>query len=437
MPAKKQKYTAAQRAAYGRRMAASRQRGSIRGKGSYWSDFKQHVPKGTFAALGSALGTGAGGRFGLSAPGGQVGSYLGSRFADLVGFGAYNVSKNSILAPQNVRIRNEGKHGDEIVVRHREYIGDIESSQTFTKAYELDLNPGLAAFPWMSGVANNFQVWQPNGIIFEYVPMSGTAITGTNAQLGSVIMATQHDSLEKEFEDKTEMLNHNFAVSVCPCANAILPIECDPKFIQAQRLYVRDTEPPSTADKRLSDLGRVTIATSDCQDSGSLLGSLYVTYEIKLMLPKLTHATGALVKTAHYDLLSTSAANTLGTSRTKLHDSIGLTFDTSNSFIIPKNTQGKFLLSVDWAGTSTAAVSVDNFTVANLTSLTLFDSQTVSYKRTTNTGGNQTTLAQAVYAFEVTDPSKDSSLTWSPFGTLPASIAESTFVLTQIDDDIV
>lgn len=427
MPTKKTTYTPAQRAAYGRKMAAARSKGTVSGKGFY---------KG----FGRDLGRGIGGAFSAvtGLPGGaQIGGWLGQQGANITGWGAYHVSKNSILAPQNVRIRNEGKYGDEIVVRHREYIGDIDSSTTFTKAYELDLNPGLAAFPWLSGVANNFQVWQPNGIIFEYVPMSGTAVTGTNAQLGSVIMATQHDSLEKEFNDKTEMLNHNFAVSVCPCDKAILPIECDPRYLQAQRLYVRDSEPPSTADKRLSDLGRVTIATSDCQDSGSLLGSLYVTYEVKLMLPKLTHATGALVKSSHYDILTATSSNPFGASTTKFHDSIGIVFDNSTQITIPKNSPGKYLFTQTWLGSATANLNAPDLSHTNVTALNMWTSGTTSYFRTQMSGGEQADRVQVMFAFEVTDSSKVATITYSVLpSVLPGSITNSTLLITQIDDDV-
>lgn len=429
MPVKKKTYTDAQKRAYARRMA--QKRGTIKGKGFY---------KGFSKQVGSLFGGGVGSVYGAPLLGSAVGSYLGQKFADYTGFGAYHVYKNTIIAPQNVRIRNQGKHGDEIVVRHREYIGDIESSETFTKAYELDMNPGLATFPWLSGVANNFQVWQPNGIIFEYIPMSGTAVTGTSATLGSIIMATQHDSLEKEFEDKTEMLNHNFAVSVAPAAKAILPIECDPKFIQAPRLYVRDTEPPATADKRLSDLGRVTIATSDCPDTGSLLGSLFVTYEIKLMLPKLTHATGSLVKSARYQCSTgCDTNNNFGTARTQGHDSIGLTFNSNNQFTIPKNINaGKWCLFMFWQGASTVNVTAPTIaTQTNMTGLQLLGGGSpAAYLRTNLSGGNADDQAYAYFLFDIDDSSKDAVFGLNTGFTLPTGITSMDLVLTQVDDDI-
>lgn len=431
------KYTLAQKRAYAKRKAAERARGSTRpvntwtGRGAYKGPYK-----GFSQDLGRFIGTAIGKRFGAGAPLGAVGGYLGSKFSNLTGFGAYHVSKNTLLAPQNARIRNVGPHGDQVIIRHREYLTDVTGSVAFTKQLELDLNPGLSAFPWLSGVANNYQIWSPSGIIFEYVPMSGAAISGSSAALGTVIMATQHDSLEREFEDKQEMLNHNFAVSVAPCSGAILPIECDPRFIQASRLYVRDSDPPDQADKRLSDLGRVTIATSDFPSDDTLAGSLYVTYEIALSLPKLTHSLGELVKTAHYQLNNADAMNPYGTTQTKTHDSIGLSFPSSSQMDLPSNNMnGRWLVAFSWIGTSTADVGVPDITANNIQSIQMFDGNTTSFVRTTLSGGNAATRCIGYYAFKIVDPSKPSWIDLSTFGTLPASVTSADVMITQIDDD--
>jgi hypothetical protein len=48
--------------------------------------------------------------------------------------------------------------GQTVVIRHKEYLGEIRGSTTFTVQDALQINPGNArTFPWLSGVAVRFQ----------------------------------------------------------------------------------------------------------------------------------------------------------------------------------------------------------------------------------------------------------------------------------------
>lgn len=437
MPAKKTNYTAAERAAYGRKMARSR--GTIKGRGSYWGDVKRAVPKGSSSALAALLGGALGTPFGLSAPGATIGGVLGQKFADYTGFGAYHTSKNSILAPQNARIRNNGPHNDSVIVRHREYLGDVLSSTTFVKRFNLDLNPGLTQFPWVSGVANNYQIFRMHGCLFEYQPMSGTAISGTNATLGQVLMSSSHNAFETQ-ESKQEMLNSNFSVSVAPSGKAILPIECDPKIIQNDSWYVRDGPSPEGADKRLSTPCVVNVATSDCPDTGSILGQLFVTYEFEFSMPKLGFSTGDLIHSTYITADGTaSITNPFGTTARVVHsDSIGVTFPTTDSITLPPNSDGKYLMCIQWVGNTTVDVKgPDVLTTDNITYVKVFQKGTGWTRRTYLSAGNAAAEVYYTLAFRATDSSKECTIQLDNLtGPLPAVNTETTILITQLDDDI-
>ena len=74
-----------------------------------------------------------------------------------------------------------GMDDGQVHVKHREFLGVINSSSAFTTQV-FELNPGLSRLcPWGSSIANNFQQYKVNAMAFEFVSTSATALsTGTN-----------------------------------------------------------------------------------------------------------------------------------------------------------------------------------------------------------------------------------------------------------------
>lgn len=185
---------------------------------------------GTFA--GGAIGTALGGPLG-----GAVGSFLGGKIGHLVeqitGFGDYKVMSNSIMSggvtpPSIVNTANRGG----IIVRHREYIGDVLATTAFT-VQSFMINPGLFnTFPWLSQIAMGYEQYKPRGMIFEFLSTSSDALlsSATSTALGTVSMATQYDVSDPPFTDKRSMLNHEWSNSRKPSMSFIHPIECKNAF---------------------------------------------------------------------------------------------------------------------------------------------------------------------------------------------------------------
>lgn len=88
-------------------------------------------------------------------------SYKGRR-RSIRGYGDYSGGGSTFAqgtSPPQVRNSKGG-----FVIRHREYIQDIQSSQAFVGVAGY-INPGNSAlFPWLSQVALNFEEWVPRGI---------------------------------------------------------------------------------------------------------------------------------------------------------------------------------------------------------------------------------------------------------------------------------
>lgn len=227
------------------------------------------------------------------------------------GLGAYEVRKNVFLEgrlPEMVNIPSGGG----IVCRFQEYLGDVitgASANTF-KVDSYLVNAGNPnTFPWLSQIACNFEQYSFEGIIFQFKSTSADALNSTNTALGSVMLATQYDTLDAEFDSKLDMLNYEYSTSCKPSEDVLHMIECAPRMTTISELYVLyNQEQPANADPRLYNLGRFSVATTGFQAANVRIGQIHVTYQVRLMKPKLFTSLG---KTSlYYELtVGTGASN--------------------------------------------------------------------------------------------------------------------------------
>lgn len=185
-----------------------------------------------------------------------------------------------------------------VLVRHKEFIRTIDPTTAFTVQVELPLNPGMRqSFPWLSGIAKNFEQYDWKGLCFEFVSTSSDSVLGGSAttSLGSVNMATQYNVLSPAFTTQKEMLNYDFANAAKPSQSFIHPVDCKNGSGPLDRLWIRDEETSLTgADRRLYDAGDFSIATEGCQGTPALgsIGQLWVTFEVELSKAKLDNKEG-------------------------------------------------------------------------------------------------------------------------------------------------
>jgi len=263
------------------------------------------VPAGTFGKIGSTvggdLGKFAGDFVGLGGlgrkAGGDVGSAFGKAIAKLVGFGDYRVANNSIAdrggaIPAGVPVPAFGTQGHAVSICHREYIRDVVVPAVpadFTlESYRI--NPGLTAmFPWLSGIARNFQQYRILGMVVEFRSLSSDISVG--GSLGSVTLATNYNAVGSTYGDKLHMDNSEYAVSAKPSCSQIHSVECDPRITSNTLKYVRGnsgSDADADVDPRLYDMGLFQIATQGLPGAaGTTLGELWVSYHIELYKPLL------------------------------------------------------------------------------------------------------------------------------------------------------
>lgn len=275
----------------------------VKGKGTYtydkpgpWGQVGRHIGK----LLGNTYGGPAGGELGNKI--GGLAHYVGRIF----GSGEYRVNQtpkfNSLFAGSaNAAQLSFGNVEQGVRIRYKEYIGDVISSSS-AGAFKLNkfvVNPSREdTFPWLSRIAINFTQYTMKGCIFEFRSTSGDSLNSTNTQLGSIIMTSSYNVLDKPYENKQEMMNSMAAISGRVSDHLVFGVECDTKLLAQDQLYV---EAPASGDRRLSDHSDFYIATSGCQGTSVNLGQLHVIYDVVLHIPS-GAATGDEVRSSVWDL---------------------------------------------------------------------------------------------------------------------------------------
>jgi hypothetical protein len=277
------RYTDKQKIAYYKKKASVAERSAR--KPSYKKRYNRSNRSGN--SLGYSLGSAVGGMI-PGAPGitQRVGGAIGSGLQALVtGQGDYTVSRNSLLYNSDAvpKFSNDKRC---TIITHREFIKDIRSSVAFESS-EFTVNPGdFKTFPWLSRIAQNYEEYIFQGILFEYKTNSATAVSSTNTALGTVCMASQYNTLAPSFTSKHQIENYEFANSSVPCESMLHAIECDPSLGNEVKSIFNERDSDLNADPRNYNLCRTTIATQGMQ-AASTIGELWVTYKVCLMKPRL------------------------------------------------------------------------------------------------------------------------------------------------------
>ena len=240
-------------------------------------------------AIGGMGGGALGSYFGAPALGTAAGTQLGALASKWLGFGDYKIARNSIITNSAGTIPGMHQNNQSIVVRHKEYVGQVLGSINFKTVYELPINPGTAnSLPWLSGLANTYQEHAVKEVVFHYIPTSGYAVSGPNPALGTVMLQTSYRASDVAPNSKVEMMNEYCASESVPSDSFIHPVECDPKENPFNVHYVRATSPPSGEPLLSYDLGRTFVAVQGMPADNNVVGDLWVTYEVELKKPIIT-----------------------------------------------------------------------------------------------------------------------------------------------------
>lgn len=226
-----------------------------------------------------------------------AGQIAGNLLSRVTGFGDYKVHKNILLEETNgpPRVINRG---NEFVIRKREYIGDVYSasgSNNGVSAFNVQrfpIQPGDPnTFPWLSTIADKFEQYRVEGMIFEFKSLYSDAVVTQNGSIGSIVLATEYNAGDANFSNKQQMENYEFAQSCKPSHSVLHPIECKRSQSVLSELYIRPGAVPAGQDVKTYDFGDFQIASQGIP-LGALgaavnLGELWISYQIVLIKPQI------------------------------------------------------------------------------------------------------------------------------------------------------
>jgi hypothetical protein len=390
----------------------------MRGVGKYSKSTRKLKGKGGYAEdIGSSIGS-------------WLGKKAGGLFKSITGLGTYAVTKNSLLAnPNDPPVLSNTKGGTR--VQHREYITDITGSTAFTLT-PYSINPGLfTTFPWLSGVALNFEEYILHGLVFEFKSTSATALNSTNTALGTVIMATEYNVVSPNFTAKRDMENYVYSTSCSPDVSALHPVECARDINVLSELFVRNTTPVTGGDLRFSDIGKFQIATVGMQASANI-GELWVTYDVELIKPRLPSSYTS-IGPAHYQYdasagippagVAPTSTNMFGTSGSKLvlygTGNTPVTLDTNvMTFVAP----GRYVVLISILNNGVATTMPGVTLSSTVTTANIITSGTPQNFWVSPTDGTTNTLATKYYVFDVS----------TALATVPATVTFGTATLGTV-----
>lgn len=401
----------------------------MRGRGGYWSDTYNRVrgaTKGWAPAAGGFLGGVAGDAIapGIGgAVGASIGRAAGGAYSKITGWGDYTVRENSLMKGGEI-VPSFGE--DTIRVRKRECIAHINATASFNNNV-FPINPGLSeVFPWLSAIAQNYEQYRFNGLVFQFKSTSSDAIASTtNLGLGQVILATDYNADSDPFVNDLQMLGSMFCNSDKPSRDVLHAIECSPSETAQKLFYVRSGDIPSGTDARLYDLGVFQLATLNMGADYTGMGQLWVTYDITFCKSVMNNQLGYSINTDQYTLTGVSNAVPLGTAQAELAGSnLGCSFSGGTTVLFPPTLESGYYL-VNWTTVgNTPAVVTYTPTVTNCT---------VIVKQVVSNNGDTTQRLMTEMVIRIDD--RDASFGFAACN-LPTTGTNGLITITQVNGDM-
>jgi len=409
----------------------------VKGSGAYNMDGLKKAMK---PLIKQALTQGGGLLGGMTnIPGGKVfGSSLGAKISKLIGSGDYssNVAVNDLIIPYKTCASSSFATGtDELVrVRRREFLGDILSSSTagqFTN-YAYPINAGLRnTFPFLSQIAGNFEEYCFDGLVFEFISSASPYITGS--ALGTMIMAMEYNSSSPSYSSKFSMENSAHAISERLDRNMAYGVECKAGSNAQNCYYTRSTT--STLPITTTDLGKfqIAVAPSATVPTSTVLGELWVTYDVALKRPIISSASG----TYHLYAGGIAAAGPVGTTVVTQSNFGNIIFlrASTTQLVFTAEPGDLFIMSANWSGTTPQLITQPLITFTGAVPFNAFTGDSVSVLNSPPTGGTVTSNScNGTVAFQAT--SQTGTITFGGAGTLPTGTTSLELIVTFVGNSI-
>jgi len=260
-----------------------------------------------------------------------------------VAISSKNVTKNAKV--------EYSKDGKSCCITHRERIGTILGSTSFTVQQSYAVNPGQSAtFPWLSGIANRFESYSFDSLSFEFKTKTATTATG------DVILTVDYDASDAAPTDSIQAEAYDETTSGAPWQN--VTHICKRGNLQKMKMnFVRGDSQPSSTDIKMYDIGNLFVCTEN-QASAALVGYLYVSYTVRFFTPQLRSNDIGVVGGLVTGATSMTAANPFGTGASVDSYSRGIQVNGASRFTFVN--PGTYTMTFNLTGTVISAMSKSN-----------------------------------------------------------------------------
>lgn len=425
------------------------------GDGDYRSFLRgvSHYGLRGLGALGGAYAGRGGGIQGMLS-GAKTGFSTGAGFSRFVGSGDYDLATNQIIGsgasgPNRQALLNvdpSNLSGD-IVYSNHEFVKNIYASidvSPGTSSFEIEafpLNPGIASsFPFLSQLAQNFELFEFNGLMFQYKPTSGEFGNNSSNSLGKVVLCTNYDPDADPFKSSVEMENYDYACSTKPAGGCLHGVETAVEQRATNQLYVRTGD--STKSRIFTDLGNFYLATEGVPFGGSgaqsaLVGELWVSYQIKLSRSKLFGSflgrNIPFVLNSGVNAVDQVVDSTGSDPASSLDATFGTSFGTPNGLLIsfgPTIDAGRYIMLLY---NTSPAVSNTRWFVDSLTNCTSIG----GFSAPESTLPSQDRVYTLLIEVNAQGPTNTASIILTTGGSLnPLTAGSYNYLLTQVSDQI-
>jgi len=287
-------------------------RKALRGQGAY-SMYTGHGAYSLGGTIGGAIGGALGNR--------RLGRGLGRALGSLSGMGEYEMGSVNSKFPSmevggaaNPSMSTVSGEDGAIRVCNTEYCfnlygnGAISGSGTQASPYvakdftlqTFNINPGLEqTFPWLSQIAQNFDEYKFDQLVFDWRPTITDNGVSSNGQVGNLLMVTNYNAASPSFTNVQDVLAYSGNQSVIITSPAVHGIECDAaqlsgdghKYVRASPVSYASTQGGGSQDIKTYDLATFQVAVQGTPGGSpglvnQLLGRMYVSYNVVLRKPK-------------------------------------------------------------------------------------------------------------------------------------------------------
>lgn len=194
-------------------------------------------------------------------------------------------TQTSLSKPTQYNYAKGQFSGNSFTVKKREFLQNVVPQDPFAPV-KIEFNPGLPeSFPWLSGVAPNFEKYIIHKLRICYETSQSTFVPGM------VMIAPEFNITDDLPTTKTELLEYAYAARAPVWKN--FSIDISKKSIMNYRdYYVRIGQ---VTDKKLYDPLYLIIATDAVSTDLSYCGEIWVEYEVEFTLPQIIKRPDPLV----------------------------------------------------------------------------------------------------------------------------------------------